>query len=160
MFINFSVQTLQFQCPKNSNFVHVLAMKISKKGPKNYFSKAEEIFSTAMTAQSAQKQKGTRLFFQFLQYFEYITLQGTYFLPPALQLCSFAYLPIHSVRSIKGSILSINNHHNLDGFYKKIMSMNGCKTISMEINDYERGGGTFILCKFFSADATIFSKRF
>ena len=38
---------------------------------------------------------------------------------------------------------------------KKQMSMNGCKTILMEINDYERGGGTFIL---FSADATILSK--
>ena len=40
---------------------------------------------------------------------------------------------------------------------KKQMSMNGCKTILMEINDYERGGGTCIL---FSADTTIFSKTF
>ena len=59
-------QFLLFQCPENSNYVHVLTMKILKKGPQNYFNEAAEIFSTAMTALSAQKQEGTRLIFQFL----------------------------------------------------------------------------------------------
>ena len=58
-------QFLQFQCPENSNYVHVLTMTILKRGPQNYFSKAVEIFSTTMTVQTTKK-KGTRFSFQFL----------------------------------------------------------------------------------------------
>ena len=116
-----TLQFLQVQCPKNCNSVYVLAMDILKKTTQKLLQQSCRNFQYCRDDPICQKRKGTRFIWVFIVLWignRYISLQGAYFLPPACKLCSFAYLPIHSVRSIKGSILSICNQHILDGFYK------------------------------------------